>query len=112
MKSQTDVKSIVEGFLKYLEKENCVNLLPEIVKLLTAQAKDGSDGVIRVVSAYELTTAKKNALSNLLTKKYSLTNVEYEIDERVLGGLKIYAGDLLLDLTTKGKIQELTYVSA
>ena len=72
--------------------------------------KNKNIGEADVVSAHELSDAKKKELEDKLV---SITNykkfiINYKVDDRLIAGLKIKIDDKVIDKTYKTKMSELT----
>ena len=81
-------------------------ILTELKKIL-----DKSEGLIRAkISSREKIDKKTiDEIEDLIKKRYKVQNtiLEFEIDESLLGGIKIEIGDEIIDTTLKNKIRKL-----
>lgn len=104
-----DLSADARNFLLLLAENNRLLLLPEIAALfeeLRAEAEQMLTA--EVVSARALTDAQKTkiaaALKKRLGKEVTLTE---QVDESLLGGAIIRAGDLVIDGSALGKLNRL-----
>lgn len=97
------------NFLLLLAENNRLLLLPEIATLFEALRADAEQMLTaEVVTARALTDAQKTkiaaALKKRLGKEVTLTE---QVDEGLLGGAIIRAGDLVIDGSALGKLNRL-----
>lgn len=87
------------NFLKLLIEYDRVGVLPEIsdqFEALRAEVENTVD--VTVTSAVALTAAQKKAVNDALKKKLGRTvNLQTEVDESLIGGAVIRAGDIVID---------------
>lgn len=102
------------NFIKLLAENGRLTLLPEIAALFQhyrAQAQGTVDAVL--ISAQEVNedqiTAITSSLSQRLGKKVSLST---SIDESLIGGAIIRAGDIVIDGSVRGRLEKLSTVLA
>lgn len=100
MRSDSDVTIITQGFLNYLRSIKKTHLLPAVIQKLAASKLAG--GVVVVESAVALSARQKNQLARQFKKPLT-----YQINPRVLGGLRITDGDEVLDLSLATKLDTL-----
>ena len=84
-------------------------ILPEISvmyeQLRQAEEKRLS---VRVISAVELTGEQTERMNASLSKRFDREiKLESEIDSTMLGGAVIYAGDMVIDGSVRGRLQKL-----
>ncbi|MDX1405583.1 MAG: F0F1 ATP synthase subunit delta [Woeseiaceae bacterium] len=98
------------NFLKLLIEYDRVNALPEIAdqfETLKAEVENTVD--VTVTSAVALTAAQKKALTNALEKRLERSvNLKTEIDESLIGGAVIRAGDIVFDGSLRSSLQGLS----
>lgn len=98
-------------FIHQLAQNKRLKALPQVSilfeKLLAEQQRKQE---VSVTSAYELSAAEKEtlkkALANKLGKEVSLQS---DIDKTLIGGVVIRAGDLVIDSSVRGKLQQLSH---
>jgi len=98
------------GFLGVLADYGRLPLLPEITQLyrrLRAEAEKRLQ--VRVVSAVPLDETQAGRMREALARRFECEiELENEIDERVIGGAVIYAGDEVIDGSLRGRLQRLS----
>jgi F-type H+-transporting ATPase subunit delta len=94
---------IVNGFLKYIEKEGGIELLPEIVRLLQNKVKEVSANA-KVTSSSVLTKNQSEKIIQILTSNFGAKEVEFEVDKDLIGGIKVKIGDSVIDLSLQNKL--------
>lgn len=97
------------NFIRLLVDNRRVALLPEIQKLyeeLRAGAEDRVDAT--AVSAYELSADQAKKIEQALKRKLGrAVTLNTAVDKSIGGGIVIRAGDLVIDGSVKGRLQEL-----
>jgi len=98
------------GFLSVLAGYGRLPLLAEISRqygVLRAEAEKRLQ--VRVVSAVPLDEGQTRRMREALARRYDCEiELENEIDERVIGGAVIYAGDEVIDGSLRGRLQKLS----
>lgn len=98
-----------QNLLKLLVRNKRVPVLPEISSQYEA-LKNQSEGTIDVVitSAFEMKPAQEKVIADALKKKFnreiSISNLT---DESLIGGIRIKAGDVVIDGSIKGQLGKL-----
>ena len=98
------------GFLNLLLKKDRYSELPAILKFFEARVKEYKGiGVAYVTSAVELSTARKKEIEAKLlsTTSYRTMEMNYKVDESLIGGLVIRIGDRVVDSSIKSKLEGL-----
>jgi F-type H+-transporting ATPase subunit delta len=63
---------------------------------------------VEIVSAFELTQAQSDTLKSALHAKYSKEiNISSRVDQGLVGGAIIRAGDIVIDGSVKGRLTKL-----
>jgi F-type H+-transporting ATPase subunit delta len=97
------------NFLMILGENKRLTLLPEIVEAfedLKAAQEHAID--VTVTSAFELTDAQQETLSLALKNKLQCdVRLTGEVDQSLVGGAIIRAGDLVIDGSVRGKLAKL-----
>jgi F-type H+-transporting ATPase subunit delta len=101
----------VEGqnLVRLLVRNGRLSVLPEIAKLYEG-LKNESQGTldVQVISAYEMTKDQEDKLAAALKKRLDRDiRVTSEIDSKLIGGVLIRAGDLVIDGSVQGRLQKL-----
>jgi len=99
------------NFIKTLSENNRLMLMPEIVVLFEAHRAEAENTVeATVTSAYALSDAQVQSMTEALKKKLGReVTLTSEIDQSLIGGVVIRAGDLVIDGSTQAKIGSLTH---
>ena len=98
-----------QNLIKLLVANDRVPALPEIAAQFEA-LKNQSKGAIEVVitSAFDMKPAQEKALADVLKKKFNKEiTISNLTDESLIGGVKIKAGDTVIDGSIKGQLQQL-----
>ena len=98
------------GFLAVLADYGRLPLLPEIARQYRALRADAEKRMqVRVVSAVPLDEAQAGRMREALAKRFDCEiELENEIDEQVIGGAVVYAGDEVIDGSLRGRLQKLS----
>ncbi len=98
-----------KNLLVVLAENNRFALLPEIstqFELLKAEHDKSAEVV--VTSAFKLSDAQQKVLTEKLTAKLEReVSLTVDIDETLIGGVIIRAGDLVIDDSVRGKLSKL-----
>ena len=117
MKKAAGKSSVLSGsdkqgknFLKLLIEYDRVAVLPEIsqqFEALRAAVENTVD--VTVISAVALSAAQKKAMTEALQARLGRTvNLEAEVDESLIGGAVIRAGDVVIDGSLRSKLKGLS----
>lgn len=101
-----------KNLVNMLAENNRLSLLPEISVLYEA-LKDEAEGSVEalVSTAKELSEAEANAISSALKKRLGRdVKLKISVDESLLGGAIVQAGDLVIDGSLKGRLDKMTAV--
>jgi F-type H+-transporting ATPase subunit delta len=97
------------NFIKLLFENGRVNVLPEIAEhfeALKAKVENTVDAVI--TSAAPLSKEQQQAMADALKEKLGRgINVTTEIDENLIGGAVIRAGDVVIDGSLRSRLESL-----
>ncbi len=104
--AQSSAPEGYDNFLKLLEENDRLPVLPEIARLfeqLRAEAERTLNVTVR--SATELTDEYRQRLSDSLAKKYDRKiALESVVDSSMIGGAIIQAGDMVIDGSLRRKL--------
>lgn len=106
------MKEDATSFLKLLAENNRLQLLSDIA-LLFEELREEAEQVMTadIVSARPLTPEQEASISAALKKRTGRdVSLNTEIDESLLGGAIIRAGDLIIDGSALGKLNKLANV--
>lgn len=97
------------NFVRVLVENRRLNLLPEIVGQYEALKAEAEARVeVTVVSAFPLEAAQIETLGAALRRKFGReVNLTSRVDQTLLGGIVIRAGDLVIDGSVRGRLAEL-----
>ncbi len=109
-KSGGELTSAMGDVMKFLVRKRLLSRSPGIVTSLE-KIINKEEGVVKakVLSARKLDHDIKTKIIQDLEKRYGAKKIilEEEINEKLLGGVKIEIGDEVIDLTLKNKINKL-----
>ena len=98
-----------ERYLNVLLKNRRLNLLPAIYELFEKyRSEDEARMSVDVYSAFPLSEKQSLALEASLQRRFN-QNIQLttHVDEKLMGGLKICAGDVVIDCTVRQKVVKL-----
>ena len=98
------------AYLGVLGDNRRLPLLPEIAVLFVRLKQQAEQQLqVRVVSATPLNDDQVKRMSEALARRFDCAiEFESEIDPDVLGGAVIYAGDQVIDVSLRGRLDKLT----
>ena len=100
--------------IEMLAENDRLSLLPEM-SVLYETLKDEAEGSVEalVTSAKKLTKTEEEAISKALKKRLGRdVKLKISLDESLLGGAIIRAGDLVIDGSIAGRLNKMTSVMA
>jgi F-type H+-transporting ATPase subunit delta len=104
-----ELKPEMQNFVRILAANHRLLLLPEIAvhyEVMRSQVENSVD--VEVVSAVKLDSAQAEQLSAALhTRLKRRVRMRNTVDETLLGGAVIRAGDLVIDGSLKGRLERL-----
>jgi len=111
------VLSICEGrltehganFVRVLVENRRLALVPEIRRLFEAQRREHEgEAEVEVIAAYELEPRHEELIAKALSKRFGRrVDINVSIDQALIGGAVIRAGDLVIDLSLRGRLEQL-----
>ena len=103
------LNNLGKNFIKVLVANKRLNVLPEIVVSYNQFRADAEKTVeAEVVSAFPLTDAQESSLVDGLKKRLGReVNLVSKVDENLLGGAIVRAGDLVIDGSVSGQLSKL-----
>jgi F-type H+-transporting ATPase subunit delta len=104
-----DVDAPGRNFLGILAQNHRLAYLPEIATQFEQLRADAENTVdVEVVSALPVGEAQRAALKGALEKRFGrAVKLRETIDESLVGGALVRAGDLVIDGTLKGRLERL-----
>lgn len=100
------------GFIRLLAENSRLSACDDILEQYEALKRE-VDGVVevKVVSAQELTSDQSKAMAEKLKARFGKdVTISAEVDETLLAGAVIYADDVVIDGTARGKLDKLSTV--
>ena len=97
------------NFIRVLAGNKRLPLLPEIHKLFEQYRANREKSVaVEVVSAFAMDSASEQKLAGVLSRKLEReVRVDTVVDENLIGGALIRAGDLVIDGSVRGRLHKL-----
>ncbi|MGP4845467.1 F0F1 ATP synthase subunit delta [Marinobacter sp. 1Y8] len=104
------VSEPVRNFITILSENQRLPLLPEISSLYDTYRADIERSVdVEVSAPYELSEAQQKTLTEALSRKLDRkVSLATKVDQSLIGGVIIRAGDTVIDASVRGKIAKLT----
>ncbi|MGB0514291.1 MAG: F0F1 ATP synthase subunit delta, partial [Wenzhouxiangellaceae bacterium] len=98
-----------QQFLKVLMHYRRLLLLPEIATQFEMLRRAREKRIkVNVTSAVELGTAQRESLAERLRERFgSDIEMETDVDEELIGGLIVRAGDKVIDASVRGRLRQL-----
>ena len=99
-----------QNLVKVMAENGRLPVLPAVVELFAEMYAEYSKEIsVDVTSAVELVAEQVDKLSAALEKRLERkVNLNCSVDENVVGGLVIKAGDIVIDSTVRGKLDRLS----
>lgn len=103
------VNEVIKPFLKVLAENKRLLILPTISQVFEKLNQlDSGLLEVKVLSAYILKPAQQKSLETALSKKFSRqVKITSKKDLQLIGGVKISAGDFVIDGSIKGQLTQL-----
>ena len=97
------------NFIRVLASNKRLPLLPEISGLFDQYKANQEKTVdVDVISAFELSGDTEQSLAEVLSKKLEReVRVDTSVDQSLIGGVLIRAGDLVIDGSVRGRLNKL-----
>lgn len=97
------------NFIRVLSDNRRLPLLPKIAELFNIYRAEAENTVkVEVVSGSEFTAAQQKKLAAHLKKRFGReVQLEYTVDENMLGGAIVRAGDEVIDGSVRGQLSKL-----
>jgi len=104
----------VSNFIKVMAENGRLNVLPEVSDLFNQyKATEESTVEAEVISATKLSAAQQKDIAGKLKARLGReVTLQCKIDESIIGGAIIRAGDLVIDGSITGQLQKLTVALA
>ncbi len=109
-KTGKELEGVTKRAIDMISKKHLMSKSNEILNELE-KIIDKNEEVVRAKISSRIKLDKKinDEIENYIKKRYKAKNtiLEYIIDEKLLGGIKIEVGDEIIDTTLKNKIKKL-----
>ena len=103
-----------ENFVRVLAEYGRISLVPSIARVFEEEraAHEGRSDVT-VISAFELTADQENQISSAMAGRLGTdVTLAGEVDSSLIGGGVIRAGDLVIDASLRGRLNQLSQTLA
>ena len=105
-KNDLSLENSAQAFVRFLEKKGQLKNLPQIIQKLHRLENDLKK--IEIVSAVCLNQRQQNSiLKEMAIKKTTEYIVKNTVDPKIGGGLVIKVNDKVIDLSLKGRLDQL-----
>ena len=106
--TQMDISKIVKNFLGVLIIKRRIFFIKKIfLNFLSIVSKQRGELKASLISSKNLTSEELENLSKDLSKTMgALIAFDYEVDENLIGGLKMQIGSLMIDTSIKNKLKK------
>ncbi len=103
------LSKVGQQYIRVLAANRRLNVLDDIVSLFEQRRAEAESKIdAEVVSAFELTPAQLQALSDGLKKRLNRdVQLTTRVDESIIGGAIVRAGDLVIDGSVTGQLDKL-----
>jgi F-type H+-transporting ATPase subunit delta len=97
------------NFLKLLIKNGRLTLMPEIARIFEQlKADDEGYAEVEVLTAYPFTEESQQAFAAKLEKTFhKKIHMKVSVDQSLIGGIFVRAGDRVIDGSIRGRLQQL-----
>ncbi len=109
-KTHAELHEVNGKVVKFLARRRLLSKSPDILERLNKIINHETGRiVVKIQSARKLKEELKKELITFLKKRYKMKEVilKEELDEKLLGGIRIEINDEIIDLTVKNKIKKL-----
>jgi F-type H+-transporting ATPase subunit delta len=98
-----------KNLVKLLAENGRLSLLPEIAAMYEIQRAEAEGSIdAEIISAYAVSDAQRSKVSESLKQRLGREiNLSVTIDESLVGGVIIRAGDMVIDGSVRGKLEKL-----
>jgi F-type H+-transporting ATPase subunit delta len=106
MTDQSESTTIAAGFLKYLDSIGKRSSLREIIGILQRELEPQLPELV-VESASALSDADRAEIIKTLADKPRKGEVQFKVNPELIGGMKVFHGDRVLDMSIQGKLKKI-----
>lgn len=104
------LNTIIEQSALFIKEKNLLGKKEEILKTLE-EIINKKEGIIKTIisSSKKIDKDKEKDIEDFIKKKYKAKEVllEYHLDEKLIGGIKIQVGNDIIDTTLSNRIGQL-----
>jgi F-type H+-transporting ATPase subunit delta len=100
-----------QNLVRILVENDRLALVPDIAALYELRKSEHQGAIdVTILSAFDVKPAEKEALAKALRARLGReVRVASEIDPELIGGVRIRAGDLVIDGSVQGRLQQLAH---
>ena len=98
-----------KNFVRVLAEKGRLKFVPEVRKIYEQErAESEGRSKVQVTSAFELNDAEKKKITSSMSKRLGTdVDLSVEVDDSLIGGVVIRAGDLVIDASLRGRMNRL-----
>ncbi|KAA6185951.1 F0F1 ATP synthase subunit delta [Thiohalocapsa marina] len=100
----------MQNLVRLLADNKRLAVIPEVARLFD-QLKTAAEGLrhVAITSAFAVSDDEQKSLANALRSHFgSEVELTVEQDSALIGGIKIHAGDIVIDGSIRGKLEQLS----
>lgn len=98
-----------KNFVRVLAEKGRLRYLPEVREMFEEKrAESEGRSQVEVTSAFELNDSQKKKITSAMSKRLGTeVDLSVQVDESLIGGVVIRAGDLVIDASLRGRMSRL-----
>ena len=98
-----------QNFVKILVTASRLQYAPQIAQLFAAMRADAEGTIdVEVIAAYEMDDAQQNSIAERISARLGKkVKISSTVDQSLIGGAVIRAGDSVIDASVRGRLTEL-----
>ena len=98
-----------KNFVRVLLEKNRLKYLPEVRRIFEEErAESEGRSKVEVTSAFELNDDQKKKITSAMSKRLGTeVDLAVKVDDALIGGVVIRAGDLVIDASLRGRMSRL-----
>lgn len=102
--------SSLVNLVRLLVENNKLSLVPELVTAFNEQrSRHEGRSDVRVISAFELTAEQEQRIAEAMGKRLGTeVTLSVSVDRNLIGGVVVRAGDLVIDASLRGRLDQLS----
>lgn len=102
---------LVRNFVKLLADNGRLPLAPEIARLYEALRAEAQRSVdVEVTSAFALKAEETDKITGVVAQRLGKTvNLSTRVDRQLIGGAVVRVGDLVIDASLRGRLNQLSH---